>query len=220
MVIKVITKSEGWRVTRTCRVLSNVIRLVLDPFFERKGLLEELIECSRCPRLQINTDFYFQKNETIFVNFSSGKRYLCYVRRESSYNLQKVRISRPVLWARRSFDFVVLTKQLTCRLCAAAVFLLLGRIGGWSRREIARFALSLARSAKAQRYNERLARRRSGRPPPPHIAAAIYHLRQIPSRIESVVSNVRPLPAIYFRYLGGAGTPAASFQPLRRVNRA
>ncbi|GBP03739.1 hypothetical protein EVAR_69338_1 [Eumeta japonica] len=41
-----------------------------------------------------------------------------------------------------------------CRLCAAAVSLLLGRIGRWSGREIARSALSLARSAQAERDNE------------------------------------------------------------------
>ncbi|GBP62003.1 hypothetical protein EVAR_46032_1 [Eumeta japonica] len=40
------------------------------------------------------------------------------------------------------------------RLCAAAVSLLLGRIGRWSGREIARCALSLARSAQAERDNE------------------------------------------------------------------
>ncbi|GBP61127.1 hypothetical protein EVAR_46778_1 [Eumeta japonica] len=40
------------------------------------------------------------------------------------------------------------------RLCAAAVSLLLGRIGRWSGREIARSALSLARSAQAERDNE------------------------------------------------------------------
>ncbi|GBP33109.1 Phenoloxidase-activating factor 2 [Eumeta japonica] len=39
-------------------------------------------------------------------------------------------------------------------LCAAAVSLLLGRIGRWSGREIARSALSLARSAQAERDNE------------------------------------------------------------------
>ncbi|GBP37741.1 hypothetical protein EVAR_29942_1 [Eumeta japonica] len=47
-----------------------------------------------------------------------------------------------------------LTKQFTCRLCAAAVSFLLGRIGRCSGREIARFALSLARSAQAERDNE------------------------------------------------------------------
>ncbi|GBP08052.1 hypothetical protein EVAR_2866_1 [Eumeta japonica] len=41
-------------------------------------------------------------------------------------------------------DFVV-------RLCAAAVSLLLGRIGRWSGREIARSALSLAPSAQTLR---------------------------------------------------------------------
>ncbi|GBP35756.1 hypothetical protein EVAR_82691_1 [Eumeta japonica] len=40
------------------------------------------------------------------------------------------------------------------RLCAAAVSLLLGRIGRCSGREIARSALSLARSAQAERDNE------------------------------------------------------------------
>ncbi|GBP19428.1 hypothetical protein EVAR_15776_1 [Eumeta japonica] len=43
-----------------------------------------------------------------------------------------------------------LTKQFTCRLCAAAVSLLLGRIGRWSGREIARSALSLARLAQTE----------------------------------------------------------------------
>ncbi|GBP71629.1 hypothetical protein EVAR_53112_1 [Eumeta japonica] len=40
------------------------------------------------------------------------------------------------------------------RLCAAAVSILLGRIGRWSGREIARSTLSLARSAQAERKNE------------------------------------------------------------------
>ncbi|GBP15724.1 hypothetical protein EVAR_93913_1 [Eumeta japonica] len=44
--------------------------------------------------------------------------------------------------------------QYLFRLCAAAVSLLLGRIGRWSGREIARSALSLARSAQAERGNE------------------------------------------------------------------
>ncbi|GBP45783.1 hypothetical protein EVAR_76088_1 [Eumeta japonica] len=39
-------------------------------------------------------------------------------------------------------------------LCAAAVSLLLGRIGRWSERETARSALSLARSAQAERDNK------------------------------------------------------------------
>ncbi|GBP26681.1 hypothetical protein EVAR_23451_1 [Eumeta japonica] len=47
-----------------------------------------------------------------------------------------------------------LTKQITCRSCAVAVSLLLGRIGRWSGREIARSALSFARSAQAERDNE------------------------------------------------------------------
>ncbi|GBP24931.1 hypothetical protein EVAR_12598_1 [Eumeta japonica] len=47
-----------------------------------------------------------------------------------------------------------LTKQFTCGLCAAAVSLLLGLIGRWSGREFARSALSLARSAQAERDNE------------------------------------------------------------------
>ncbi|GBP30066.1 hypothetical protein EVAR_14583_1 [Eumeta japonica] len=50
-----------------------------------------------------------------------------------------------------------LTKLLTCRLCAAAVSLLLGRIGRnghGSGREIASSELSLARSAQAERDNE------------------------------------------------------------------
>ncbi|GBP36588.1 Dual 3',5'-cyclic-AMP and -GMP phosphodiesterase 11 [Eumeta japonica] len=47
-----------------------------------------------------------------------------------------------------------LTKQFTSRLCAAAVSPLLGRIGRWSGREIARSALSLARSAQAERDYE------------------------------------------------------------------
>ncbi|GBP52067.1 hypothetical protein EVAR_97537_1 [Eumeta japonica] len=42
----------------------------------------------------------------------------------------------------------------TIMLCAAAVSLLLGRIGRWSGREISRAALSLARSAQAERDNE------------------------------------------------------------------
>ncbi|GBP41554.1 hypothetical protein EVAR_20362_1 [Eumeta japonica] len=41
-----------------------------------------------------------------------------------------------------------------CGLCAAAVSLVLGRIGRWSGREIARSTLSLARSAQAERDNE------------------------------------------------------------------
>ncbi|GBP71893.1 Apolipophorin-3 [Eumeta japonica] len=40
------------------------------------------------------------------------------------------------------------------KLCAAAVSVLLGCIGRWSGREIARSALSLARSAQAERDNE------------------------------------------------------------------
>ncbi|GBP35218.1 hypothetical protein EVAR_18343_1 [Eumeta japonica] len=47
-----------------------------------------------------------------------------------------------------------LIQQFTCRLCAAAVSLLFGRIGRWNGREIARSALSLARSAQAERDNE------------------------------------------------------------------
>ncbi|GBP75246.1 hypothetical protein EVAR_45445_1 [Eumeta japonica] len=42
----------------------------------------------------------------------------------------------------------------TCGLCAAAVSLLLGRLGRWSGREIARSAFSLARSAQAERDND------------------------------------------------------------------
>ncbi|GBP92574.1 hypothetical protein EVAR_70948_1 [Eumeta japonica] len=49
---------------------------------------------------------------------------------------------------------IVLIKQFTCKLCAAAVSLLLGHISRWSRREIARSALSLARSAQAERDNK------------------------------------------------------------------
>ncbi|GBP19388.1 hypothetical protein EVAR_12430_1 [Eumeta japonica] len=45
-------------------------------------------------------------------------------------------------------------RQFTCRLCEAADSLLLGRIGRWSGKEIARSALSLARSAQAERDNE------------------------------------------------------------------
>ncbi|GBP45959.1 hypothetical protein EVAR_41261_1 [Eumeta japonica] len=58
-----------------------------------------------------------------------------------------------------------LTNQFTCRLCAAAVSLILGRFGRWSGREIARTALSLARSAQAERDNEScfFERRRKGR---------------------------------------------------------
>ncbi|GBP90037.1 hypothetical protein EVAR_68378_1 [Eumeta japonica] len=55
---------------------------------------------------------------------------------------------------RRRFLLTSLTKQFTCRVCAAAVSLLLGRIGQWSGREIARSALSLERSAQAERDNE------------------------------------------------------------------
>ncbi|GBP41322.1 hypothetical protein EVAR_25160_1 [Eumeta japonica] len=40
------------------------------------------------------------------------------------------------------------------KLCAAAVSLLLEHIGRWSGGEIARSALSLARSAQAERDNE------------------------------------------------------------------
>ncbi|GBP24829.1 hypothetical protein EVAR_14162_1 [Eumeta japonica] len=47
-----------------------------------------------------------------------------------------------------------LTKQFTCRLYAAAISLLLGRIGRWCGKEIARSTLSLARSAQAERDNE------------------------------------------------------------------
>ncbi|GBP52482.1 Xylulose kinase [Eumeta japonica] len=43
---------------------------------------------------------------------------------------------------------------MLARLCAAAVSLLFGRIGRWSEREIARSALSLVRSAQAERNNE------------------------------------------------------------------
>ncbi|GBP26264.1 hypothetical protein EVAR_16118_1 [Eumeta japonica] len=67
------------------------------------------------------------------------------------------------------FQCNVLTKQFTCRLCAAAVSLLLGPIGRWSGREIdasqaerlarsclsvACSALSLARSAQMERDNK------------------------------------------------------------------
>ncbi|GBP51680.1 hypothetical protein EVAR_48303_1 [Eumeta japonica] len=48
----------------------------------------------------------------------------------------------------------MLTKQFTCRLCAAAVSLLLGRIGRWSGREITRSVFSLARSAQVERDDE------------------------------------------------------------------
>ncbi|GBP70910.1 hypothetical protein EVAR_48875_1 [Eumeta japonica] len=41
-----------------------------------------------------------------------------------------------------------------CRLCAAAVSLVLGRIDRWSGREIARSTLSLACSAQAERDNK------------------------------------------------------------------
>ncbi|GBP58610.1 hypothetical protein EVAR_38849_1 [Eumeta japonica] len=54
------------------------------------------------------------------------------------------------------YDYTLTTTRLgcfTCRLSAAAVSLLLGRIGRWSGREIARSALSLARSAQAERDN-------------------------------------------------------------------
>ncbi|GBP83649.1 hypothetical protein EVAR_57808_1 [Eumeta japonica] len=49
---------------------------------------------------------------------------------------------------------IKLTKQFTCKLYETAVSLLLGCIGRWSGREIARSALSLARSAQAERDNE------------------------------------------------------------------
>ncbi|GBP00397.1 hypothetical protein EVAR_956_1 [Eumeta japonica] len=45
-------------------------------------------------------------------------------------------------------------REMHVRLCAAAVSLLLGRIGQWSGREIARSALSLAHPAQAERDNE------------------------------------------------------------------
>ncbi|GBP92314.1 hypothetical protein EVAR_66730_1 [Eumeta japonica] len=48
---------------------------------------------------------------------------------------------------------IKLTKQFTGRLCAAAVSLLLGRIGRCGR-EIALSALSLTRSARVERDNE------------------------------------------------------------------
>ncbi|GBP32616.1 hypothetical protein EVAR_25977_1 [Eumeta japonica] len=44
--------------------------------------------------------------------------------------------------------------SLRRRLCAAAVSLLLRRIGRWSKTEIARSALSLACSTQAERDNE------------------------------------------------------------------
>ncbi|GBP20390.1 hypothetical protein EVAR_14639_1 [Eumeta japonica] len=47
-----------------------------------------------------------------------------------------------------------LTKQFTCRLCAAAVSLLLGRIGRCSGRKIARSVFSFGRSPQAERDNE------------------------------------------------------------------
>ncbi|GBP68597.1 Atrial natriuretic peptide receptor 1 [Eumeta japonica] len=49
---------------------------------------------------------------------------------------------------------IALTKYFTSRLCAAAVSLVLGRIGRWSGREIARSALSFARSAQMERDND------------------------------------------------------------------
>ncbi|GBP52330.1 hypothetical protein EVAR_38476_1 [Eumeta japonica] len=56
------------------------------------------------------------------------------------------------LWGKSRTDEEAV--DFTCRLCAAAVSFLLGRIGQWSRREIACSALSLARSAQAERDNE------------------------------------------------------------------
>ncbi|GBP45764.1 hypothetical protein EVAR_76069_1 [Eumeta japonica] len=44
--------------------------------------------------------------------------------------------------------------SILARSCAAAVSLLLGRVGRWRGREIAHSALSLARSAQAERDNE------------------------------------------------------------------
>ncbi|GBP10382.1 hypothetical protein EVAR_69673_1 [Eumeta japonica] len=67
------------------------------------------------------------------------------------------------------YQFGELIQQFTCRLCAAAFSLLLGRIAKWNGRKIgtsqaersgqsclsiARPALSLARSAQAERDNE------------------------------------------------------------------
>ncbi|GBP20153.1 hypothetical protein EVAR_5583_1 [Eumeta japonica] len=52
-------------------------------------------------------------------------------------------------------DILFLSKRpATHWLCAATASLLLRRIGRWSGREIARSALSLARSAQAERDNE------------------------------------------------------------------
>ncbi|GBP60841.1 hypothetical protein EVAR_35389_1 [Eumeta japonica] len=54
----------------------------------------------------------------------------------------------------RNYEMIQnLTKQFTCKLFAAAISLLLGRIGRLSGSEIARSALSLARSAQAERDN-------------------------------------------------------------------
>ncbi|GBP42584.1 TNF receptor-associated factor 5 [Eumeta japonica] len=63
-------------------------------------------------------------------------------------------LSSPIFRTSKYGYTLKLTKQFTCRLCAAAVSLLLGRIGRWSGREIACPALSLARSAQAERDNE------------------------------------------------------------------
>ncbi|GBP01390.1 hypothetical protein EVAR_74112_1 [Eumeta japonica] len=53
----------------------------------------------------------------------------------------------------RTLKSLACRREATNRLCAAAVSLLLVRIGRWSGREIARSTLSLARSAQAERDN-------------------------------------------------------------------
>ncbi|GBP75381.1 hypothetical protein EVAR_34748_1 [Eumeta japonica] len=68
--------------------------------------------------------------------------------RSLSYLLRCARIGYPLGDARTRYV------NTGCRLCAAAISLLLGRIVRWSGREIACSALSLARSAQAERDNE------------------------------------------------------------------
>ncbi|GBP32443.1 Protein O-GlcNAcase [Eumeta japonica] len=88
-------------------------------------------------------------------------------------------------------EVIMLTKQFTCRLCATAVSLLLGRIGRWSGRDIdasqverlgrscfARSALSLARSVETKRDNEScFFSLESFQPISPHIAKGVTHVR-------------------------------------------
>ncbi|GBP18620.1 hypothetical protein EVAR_14390_1 [Eumeta japonica] len=86
-------------------------------------------------------------------------------------------------------------------LCAAAVSFLLGRIGRWSGGEIARSALSLARSAQAERDNESCFFVR---------AAGVHRFRR--DNIENVAPDTdvkrvtrsgRPSPGAYLKSLEG-----------------